>query len=625
MRAMLIKPIQNLLWICLILLFVLPAGARSVSPAAAQAGKSDEKMRTKMHALELLGQMQKTGTVTDAKRLIESALGLVDETYKTGTIDYQRVLDDVTKDMEQAMAACPTRGTIKQFWYNVRFNEVVDKAQMDIEGYVTEMNNFLRKNAGSIMRGAVFAYPGWGQMKKYRQRHIILRNTGSNAGWVFLIANNNGNYNPFRFFYVDKQGTKNIWELDDGRYRLTYTRRLVRFAVNGTVMAAHTLIPTVPKGPRTVAVPYKGKMYAVTLDAANKTLAAEPVQLEKQPAQGNSVTSKVPSLQVKKKKVTAVNPGDTVTHFPSVSDAGRQKIGRLFRRHGMPGDSADILCNNLIKNGDSIYVTGAGYFKGTLKDLRKGNYSSGTFNANDDGTHLTLFTRYKKHKMQRVECSDGSVYYDFKDNRFSVLFPYSNDELNRDYLSMYNSDGTPAASRLKIKDMGTDIHFDAGGTMTPKGWSNLTGLQHYKMNSDGNIPINYRAIPMENMRFDINPSRQVDILACGYKGIELINTKNNSKEVYSQGGHRVVGANPFLIQTLVRFPDLRYRRKLVLPKINSPQGCTLIANMTLNYFTGVLYTDLTGQLHLNVTQSSALGTVMKTWEKLYKPPAVKKQ
>lgn len=612
MKDLLIKPVQILLCICFIFLLALPAGA--------QAGEKVDKMHFKLQALELLKKMEKEGTQADAKKLIDSALGNLDEKYKTGNIDYQRVLTDVTQDMNQAAASSPKSGTLMQFWYNIRFNGVVDKAQMSVSGYLTEMSHFLKKHGASIMRGQPVTFPGWGGISAYRgDWGFLLRHTDYKSGWAMIIQHLNGEYTPWRFFYIDLQGTKDVWEYNGVRFRLVYTRSLVNFLVNNTKAAAYTLIPTRPDGPKTIAVPYKGSIYAVTLDASGKFLYSLPLRIDQQITQGNALTSKVPSARLDKKKVVALSAEAPVTHFPAVTDTERRKIGRLLKQNGMPGDSADILCKVYIKNGDSIYIVGSAFFKGTWKQLRKGNYGAGFFNTYADGTHIALFAQYKKNKLNRVECSDGFVYYDFKKNSYSLSLRRS--DLNRDYLCSFKPDGSQTASRLMLKDLGIDIQFDGSGTMTNTGWGRLKGMQIWKMHSDGKTPINYKAVPMEDLIFNVNTLRTHNIVRCGYKAIQLINTRNNKKEIYSRAGHRVEGAYPFALQTLVRFPDKKYRREVLIPGFNSPQGHHLVANFTVNYFTGVLFTDLMGRLHMKVTQSTPFGTVVKSWDKLYKPSA----
>ncbi len=532
---------------------------------------------------------------------------------KAATPEFQKTLETVNPLLDKAVKKAPHGGAMSVFRQLVRFSDITGLHARGITPYMNQLNRILQEKSEGVMKGETAVITNWGILSSYRGgRGISLKLVDIDEGYLMVWKRKAGGFIPWRFYYVDKQGTRNIYEHNGTVFTCRFTRRAIKLRHEGRVHVVKVLVPRGINSPTTVPATIGGAILAVTLDTFGKPVAAEPVSLGVDLPAELENTSSTSSFSIRGNGAVPLDPNQPVTPFTWVAHGDIPKIKGLLIQAGMPDNIASLLTANTIKPEDSIYITGSTIFKGKEKDFKKGNYTVAGFNRWNHGTPTAYVAEYRGGVLSFVNMGDGSVYDGFGEHSFKLTRRLEAPE--RTYVCLFAPDGAPREALLFLNDLEARLTYDNRGVV--KGQA-LKALFIRQDGSGGKGRAGYTAANLQDMSYRLLLTGTTFDLRSSTLGLELTNNKNGNSELYSVMGDRVTGLDEERMQMVVRFSQGRQLTPYVIARYGASTPKVLVVDRTPAIFSGVLYTGDDGKLVVQVTQGTVFGTVEKTWKIIY--------
>jgi hypothetical protein len=553
--------------------------------------------------------------VTFDNKLIETSLSALESLKIVGKCDtpkYREILTTARTEILKSSQNGPKAGTLRLLWQIIRYNEIVGKVVISTDTFMKHLDTYLNDRKKLDPKGGLaLAMANYGVMYSYRGSHGIIRYNDQirGDGFVLICLNRSKRFVPWRLNYIDNIGrTKDTYQYDgiNKCWHLHYTLQRVDFKDNGQALAQNVFNPVYIKGPHTVPVLVKGSLYAATLDGNSKLTAIERINVKQNEYSDVEAKTSISSFRMDKKKPVPLNPNEKVTVFASIVESEKVKVKTLLTESGMPENIAQTLSQNILKPGDYITVVGATFFKGTPKNLKKGNYIVCGFSRWNVGGEMAYLAEYEKNRLNRVNTGDGAVYDRFNKKTFAVTLRANSSQ--RAYVGVYDLTGKLQSATLHLDDFGSTMTLNSENRFAQR-----SNTQLIVKKSPKGRPASFSTGAIYNGIFSRTPTSIKET----QHGFYLYNREKKINQDFTLSGLPVNGLKGGPHQMVVSFPQRFQRRSYNFARYNSLTPQKLEVCWPLENEAAVLFTDDQGTLHCKVTQSTYFATVYKTWETTY--------
>jgi hypothetical protein len=562
-------------------------------------------------------------TETDPNRdnVIENNLRTLQELLeeeKTDSEKYKKVLDDTQHLLLKTVLDEQKIPGIRRMWQCLRCDEILNKDYLGTGIFTRHIMKVVKEHSPKVERNEYLEAIKWGTFFTMPPNRIAIKTWDKGRGFLLTFNKTDENYQIGRFYHIDQYGTESIYryDQDQDRFLPIFKRRSITVNEGGKQNVYNLLVPLPIQGTVITTVQMGDTLFATSVDEKFRVKGFEAITYTQNLPREISNLSTPSTFSFRKDDPAPFTENDPVLFFPTLTEESQKQIDSQLVQLGMPEMESKILCYGILKIGQPVIVVGATIFRGTVKEIKKGNYESMGFNQWNNGTKSIYMVVYKKNKLSRVELQDGSIITDFSKNGYNLT--WNSPDGTRSYVCNYSPEGVQLVSGLYFNNFGTLFEYDAHGPARKTSITNmLSNPLRAGQNPAGSTP-KYRAVEIKPEVYRFRSGASDLELESEPFAIKL--TPNNNPinwEYYSILGKRMADFTVNAGQAMTGFPDLRQRVPYHFAKYGQQQPEKLLADRTYTILAGLTETQKDGTLLLKVTESLPHGDIIKTWEKSY--------